>query len=276
MADEHLLQARMLLPMGENTMRFRREGRYWIDEESGARVPVIAGGEPLTTAAVIAGGAALAGGLLSKSKASRKLERLSSAAFDTNTIQRLLPPSLRANRTGAIIDTGIQGIGDLIRNPGGLSPNVLDAIRPRLAAESESIAGNFRGIQAQRAGAAARSNTPVSLRDAVARAVDVAQERAQRGARREALTDSDKLRRQDLGQTFTLLDSILRFISSARGQGIPGLAAAAGIDQRRQASNLAGVGNLVSGLAQSGTTTPTTLFPGQGPLLGTATPLAGS
>ena len=260
-------------------MRFRREGRYWIDEESGARVPVIAGGEPLTTAAVIAGGAALAGGLLSKSKVSRKLERLSSAGFDTNTIQRLLPPELRANRTGAIIDTGIQGIGDLIRNPGGLSPNVLDAIRPRLAAESESIAGNFRGIQAQRAGAAARSNTPVSLRDAVARAIDVAQERAQRGARREALTDSEELRRRDLGQTFTLLDSILQFISSARGQGIPGLAAAAGIDQRRQASNLAGVGNLVSNLARPGTTTapdPFTpsagpsAFPGTGPLLGDA------
>ena len=270
MADEHLLQARMLLPMGENIMKFRREGRYWIDEESGARVPVIAGGEPLTTAALIAGGGAIAGGLLSKSKASRKLERLSSAAFDTNTIQRLLPPELRANRTGAIIDTGIQGIGDLIRNPGGLSPTVSDAIRPRLAAESESIAGNFRGIQAQATGAAARSNTPVSLKDAVARAINVAQERAQRGARREALSDSDKLRRQDLNQTFSLLDSILQFISSARGQGIQGLAAATGFDQREQASNLAGIGNLVSNLAQPGTTQPATLFPGQGPLLGTA------
>jgi hypothetical protein len=77
--------------------------------------------------------------------------------------------------------------------------------------------------------------------------LDVAQQRAQSGARREALTASDQLRRQDLGQTFNILDAILAFISSGRGQAAQGFATGAGIQQQRQAANQAFVGGLLGG-----------------------------
>ncbi|KKN04139.1 hypothetical protein LCGC14_1100470 [marine sediment metagenome] len=181
-----------------------------------------------------------------KTRSEKELEQLARAGILDPEIQKFLPPSLQFEQTGGILDAGIQGIGELIRNPGGLSPNVLDAIRQRLAVESESIAGNFRGIRANQAGGAARSNLPVSIKNALASSLDISEERAQRGARRSALSDSDALRRGDLGQTFGILDAILQFISSGRGHAIAGLSAAAGNQQNRQASNLAFIGQLAS------------------------------
>jgi hypothetical protein len=190
----------------------------------------------------------LAGGgtQLGSTREERDLRKISTAPFSSGTIQGFLPGPLRAPFTDPILGAGIEGIGDLIRNPGGLSPTVSDAIRQRLAAESESIAQNFRGIGANQAGRAARENVPVSIKTALGSALDVAQERAQRGARREALIDSDALRRQDLGQTYNLLDALLQFTSSGRGQAIQGLGAASNNAQQRQASNLAAFGSLLS------------------------------
>ncbi len=77
--------------------------------------------------------------LFGESKSSKDLRRLANAPFESGTLQKFLPPSLRIGETGDILQSGVQGIGELIRNPGGLSPNVLDAIRPFLAQESENI-----------------------------------------------------------------------------------------------------------------------------------------
>ena len=150
------------------------------------------------------------------------LKDLSKAGYESSLIQGFLPPWLRTGNIGGFMQSGIGGIGELIQRPGGLSPTVADAIRPRLAAESENIAQNFRGIGAQQAGTLARTNAPVSLKGALESALNVAQERAQRGARREALTESEGLRRADLGQVFKLLEILNQFISSRVGPSIHG------------------------------------------------------
>ena len=104
---------------------------------------------------------------------------------------------------------GLQGLGELLQNPGGLSPNISQAIAPRLAMESEAIGANFRGIREEQAGAAARGNLPVSIKNALASALNVSQERAQRDARRGAMTESEALRRQDTSQVLDLLALLL-------------------------------------------------------------------
>ena len=187
----------------------------------------------------------------SQKKAAKQLANIAAGRFEAEETQRFLPPSLRYDQVGSTLETGLQGIGDLIRNPGRLSPTVADAIRQRLAGESENIAQNFRGIGSQQAGQAARGNVPVSIKGALESALAVAQERAQRGARREALMDSDTLRRQDLGQTYSLLDTILQYISSGRGQAIPGLGAAADIRARGDAALAAGVGSAASNVGSA-------------------------
>lgn len=175
--------------------------------------------------------------------------KLSQAWWENNQIQRYLPAPLRQNVTNPMLATGLAGIADLLRNPGGLSPTVSDAIRPQLAQESQSIAQNFRNLQGQNAGAAARGNAPTSIKDALAAALDVQQERAQREARGQALTQSDALRRQDLEQTYKLLDILLQYVASGRGQGIAGLGQAAATAQARQASQLEFLGQLASTIA---------------------------
>lgn len=184
--------------------------------------------------------------------AEKQQRRFATYGFENRNIQKFLPPSLQQPATAKILGEGIQGIGELIRNPGGLSPNVSEAILPRLAAESESITQNYRGIGSQQVGALARGNAPISIKSALQSALDVAQERAQRGARREALTSSEALRREDLGQTFKILDAILQFLEGGRGQFGPGLAAAAQSAQQRQAATQALVGSLISSFTGGG------------------------
>lgn len=179
----------------------------------------------------------------------RALRRLSKAPFESGTVQRYLPPSLREGITGPITRAGIEGIGELIQNPGGLSPDVSEAILPRLAAESENIAQNFRGLGSQQAGAAARGNVPISIKSALQSALDVAQERAQRGARREALTDSEQLRRADLGRTMDLLNIILQFMASGKGQSLQGLGQTAQSEAQRSAAQTAAMGSILSAAA---------------------------
>jgi hypothetical protein len=187
-----------------------------------------------------------------QTKTDKQLRSISNSGFENRDIQKFLPPSLQQQNIGPGLSAGMQNISELLRNPGALSPNVSSAILPRLAAESETIAQNFRGIGSEQAGAAARGNAPVSIKNALASALNVAQERAQRGARRDALTSSDQLRRQDLDQTFKILDAILGFISSARGQGIQGLGALSETEAARSAARLELAGKTASAYGAGG------------------------
>jgi len=180
------------------------------------------------------------------SSAEKFANNLITSDFTDEALQRFLPPSLKFGNTGDILQSGIQGIGELIQNPGGLGGNVADAIRQRLATESEGISRDFRGIKENQAGAAARSNLPTSIKTALSSALDVAQNRAQRGARREALTDSESLRREDLDRTFSILDALLQFTSTGRSQAVGAATATAGLAENRKASELAFFGNLLS------------------------------
>jgi hypothetical protein len=85
-----------------------------------------------------------------ESKSEKQLRKLAGAGFETKALQKFLPPSLRIGQTGEFLEGGIQGIGRLISRPGELSPTVASAIRPRVAAESERISQNFRGIRRSR------------------------------------------------------------------------------------------------------------------------------
>ena len=191
-------------------------------------------------------GSAIGGLFGGQSKTERTLGRISTGGVESRRIQEFLPTSLRAGNVNPFLSSGIQGIGELIRNPGGLSPSVSEAILPRLSAESETIALSFRGLGSQQAGAAARGNVPTSIKTALQSALDVAQERAQRGARREALSESETLRREDLGRTMSILDAILQFISSGKGQAIQGLGALVGSEASGEAAQLQLLGTLAS------------------------------
>jgi hypothetical protein len=185
----------------------------------------------------------LGGSLLNKQQAPGK--DLSRSPYESGDLQRYLPPELRSGTTGPLIGAGVQGIGELLRNPGGLSPVVLDAIRPRLAEESQSIAQNYRGLQANQAGVAARGNAPVSIKNALASALDVAQERAQRSARNEALTASDTMRRGDLEQVYQLLNAILAFQQAGRGTATAGIGAGTALQSQQNAAMMALLGSLL-------------------------------
>lgn len=188
-------------------------------------------------------------GLGNESGSERRLREAATAPYGSDLIQGFLPGPLRAQLTDPIIQSGIMRLGQLISQPGRLAPGVSEGILPRLAAESENIAGQYRGLMSQQSGALSRANAPLSIRTALESALNTAQERAQRGARREALTDSDLLARQDIGQIYPLLNSMLQFTSSGRGQAIPGLAQSANLAQNRNASNIGAIGTLLSTLA---------------------------
>lgn len=203
------------------------------------------------------GDSGLLGGVLGglfggKTGAEKNLQDLSKAYYGGSLIQRFLPPALRHDVTGPILGEGVQGIGELLKNPGGLGGNVAEAINPRLASESESIARNYRGLQQEEAGAAARGNAPVSIKNALQAALGVDHERAQREARRGALSESEQLRRTDLEQTYKLLDAILGFISSGRGQGIQGLGTASNVGQQRQAGQMQFITDLIGSVMGGG------------------------
>jgi hypothetical protein len=168
------------------------------------------------------------------------------------TLGRYLPPELRG--AGPTIGQGIQGIGEMLRNPGGMSSGIEEAIKPRLGAEMRSIGQNYGNLRSEQAGAAARGNLPVSIKGALQKALNTNQARAEQGARNQALTESDQLRRGDVGQTYQLLDTILQFISSGQGQSLPGIQAANAMQsqnsQTGNAANTAMIGSLLQGLGQ--------------------------
>jgi len=220
---------------------------------AGAAGTAAAGSMPAwETALIKAGGGlgldALFGGATG---AENRLSSTANAGFSSPDVQKFLPPGLQGS--GPEIQAGLKQIADLLANPGSLSPTVLQAILPRLAQESQSIASNYRGIQEENAGAAARSNAPTSIKNAVRAATGIAEERAQREARNQALTSSDVLRRQDIGQTYNLLDTIAQFINSGRGAALQGQSIAAQEAARRQAAIQALFASILQGI---GTNTP--------------------
>lgn len=194
-----------------------------------------------------AGSALLGNYLNNRGDKSGQMSRIATAPFTSGTVQELLPPYLQYGSPATQgIDAGLKSIGQMIQNPGQLAPGVAEAIAPRLAAESQSIGTNYRGLQEENAGAAARTNAPVSLKNAISAALGMGQERAQREARMSALTESDQLRRQDLQQTYALIDAILQHLSSARGQAITGLGAAQNQNNQQNAALMAFLGQLAN------------------------------
>jgi hypothetical protein len=173
--------------------------------------------------------------------------------------------TLTGNSLQSDVSSGLSNIGELMRNPGGLNPNIADAIRARLSMESDRISQNFRGIGQNQAGMAARTNAPVSIKNALSQALDVSQERAQRDARRTAMVDSEQLRRSDVGETYNILGTILDYINSAKGIGAGAQANAMNANNQRNAAVSGALGSFASSLAQyykpSGGSTPTTATP---------------
>jgi hypothetical protein len=205
-------------------------------------------------------------GNLFGSKSGKKTSKIADSPYE-GVVQKYLPFALRYRNVDPYLGAGVEGIGNLIRNPGSLSPDVADAIRMRLASESENIAQNYRGIGANQAGAGARGNVPISIRTALDSALNTQQERAQREARRGALADSESLRRQDLGQTYNLLNTILQFMQSGKGQAIQGFGSAGVMEQNTKGTELSALGSIISSLANMRT--------GGGSGAGGAAPLAG-
>lgn len=182
----------------------------------------------------------------------KDLSTYSKAPFDSRQIQAFLPEYLRSGNINPYMNAGIAGIGNLMQNPGGLNPNISQAIAPRLGIESQGIAQNFRGIQANQAGGAARSNLPVSIKAALDAALNTQQERAQRDARGNAMYESEQLRRSDLDQTYKLLDALLQFSNAGRGGAIQGLGQAANSSVNRQAATQAMYASMLQSIAGMG------------------------
>lgn len=180
---------------------------------------------------------------------SNYMSQLNKASYEDRKIQNFLPEPLRFQNTYPMLRSGIAGIGELMSNPGGMSPNIASAIAPRLGMESQGIAQNFRGMQANQAGGAARSNLPVSIKAALASALDTQQERAQRDARMGLMAESEQLRRGDLDQVYKLLDAMLGFTNAGRGISNQGLSSAANSEANNQASLMSLFGSIANSMA---------------------------
>ena len=193
------------------------------------------------------------GGLFGAETGGEKdLRKFTNAGFDDPRKQKYMPGYLQSGSVSPFLSKGIAGIGELMRNPGGLNPNISQAIAPRLAMESEGINRSFAGLQANQAGGAARSNLPVSIKNALASALGMGQERAQRDARRGAMLDSESLRRGDLDNTYKLLEQILGFANSGMGMAQQGLGQSAQNDVARQAAMQQMIGSLASSASTMG------------------------
>ena len=182
------------------------------------------------------------------------LKKAANAPYESSSIQQYLPPELRMAQTGPILQSGMSGIGNLIRNPGVLSGSVGAGIQPQVGLESQGIAQQFRNQGLEQAGAAGTANLPSGVKALLQAALGMGQEGAQRAARIRGLGATDKTKRADLQQTYKLLDTILQFISSGRGQTIPGIQAAA--EQRSEAglrgsaANTAMIGSLLQAMGR--------------------------
>ena len=105
----------------------------------------------------------------------------------------------------------------LAQAPGSLSPQLAPAISARLASEQEMGARNIRNLQQEAGGGLARSNlgnTPFA--SALQAAIEQAGARTQAEGRREALMQSEQLKRADMQTVFQTLDTLFKFIESGR------------------------------------------------------------
>lgn len=189
----------------------------------------------------------------------RAIKDISRSPFASKEVQQLLPPYLRRGATGPMLQSGMQGIGQMLTSPGKLSGTVAPALLPQQAMQSDAIARASHGTMANRMGAAGASNLPANIRMAIMSMLQGGQAGAQRGVQGQALTQSDALRKQDLMHTYKIYDAILQYLSSARGQAIEGLAGAAPAQMNKEAANTAAVGagiqalaNILSGVGTNG------------------------
>jgi hypothetical protein len=194
-------------------------------------------------------------GSKAKQKAQSESDRLKyEASRPFEDLQFYLPPELRREQAGPLIGAGMEGIGNLIRNPGQLSSQVSSSVAPQVAAQSQGIAQDFRNQATNQAGAAGTNNLPSSLKALLQSAMGSSQEQAQRGARTQGLGSTDQLKREDLQHTYKLLDTIMQFISSGRGQAIPGLVGAAQNRsenyQRSSNANMAALASMLQSMGQ--------------------------
>lgn len=137
----------------------------------------------------------------------------------------------------------------LAQAPGSLSPSLAPAISARLASEQEMGARNIRNLQQEAGGNIARSNlgnTPFAA--ALQTAIEQAGARTQAEGRREALMQSEQLKRADMQTIFQTLDTLFKFVESGRSAE----AAKAGLtfqgqqqQQTQNAAYLAAIGSLL-------------------------------
>jgi hypothetical protein len=203
------------------------------------------------------------------------LVKLLSSPFESFQIQKLLPPSLRSffpakrgkrSKTGIenanitpALTAGIQNIGRLAAQPGTLSPEIAAALQARFSQASQGLASGSQNNLQQLLNRLAAGNASSSAVNTAGAAGLVSQERGQRGLRGQGLSQTDQLQRADSQQVFNLLDTLLQFISSGRGQNVQGLAGAGqlavgqqAITNQQQAAQIASLGSALSSIGQSG------------------------
>jgi len=195
--------------------------------------------------------------------------------FNSGAIQALLPASLKfgpipkgmpgwkarsspyePGNIEPFINSGVRQLGLLSAFPGVLNPQVAPALKAGTAMQSTQAAQNDTA-QAQRVmNRLASTGGSQGANPLATAAMNLSADASQRGVRGAALSQTDQLKRSDTQQTYNLLDAVLKFISSGRGQSVAGLQGAAqlaqsqkAIQQQYQASQLAMLG---SGLSSFG------------------------
>ena len=150
------------------------------------------------------------------------------ADINSRQVQSFLPDFLKlytgknknpqATDLQRALGAGQANLNYLLRNPGALPGNVSASIAPFMSLESERIARDTSGLQAQAAGQAARGG--IGSQSGLAQAMQIAIARAGAGeqgrARREAIGMSAKLGREDLDNLFKVYQTILAFTGQGR------------------------------------------------------------
>lgn len=163
-------------------------------------------------------------------------------------IQRFLPAALRYDKIDPVLNRGFEQIAGLIDRPGRLASDVSEAIAPRLAVESSRIARDFTGTRQNVMGGLARGNAPVSIRSALDASLAAQESAAQGGARRQALMDTDALRRQDMSQVFSIIDAINSFINPRLGVASGPISQSIASQQQNRAANQAAIAGLIDAI----------------------------
>ena len=196
--------------------------------------------------AIGAGAGAIVGGLGGGNKPSVP----DPSSFGSKDFNHLLPFWLRRGAVGqSAIGSGMEQIAYLLSHPGQFSPDINQAIGLRLSGESDIIGRNTANSVSQAAGAPARSGTAgTGFSQALQAALQRAGNQDMATARRNAMTDSEQMRRADLDQTYKMLDALLQFTNSARGKQGQTLALQTDISKTNYAANQAQMAQLFSTL----------------------------